>query len=255
MIRLKTEEEIRKIRKAARIVYETLEVVGEHVHPGVTLSELDQLAEKYIISKGAIPGFKGLYGFPATLCLSPNDMVVHGIPNGQVLQEGDIISVDCGAIVDGYYGDAAWTFAVGDIDSEIKKLMDVTRSALEKGIAKCQPGNHLYDIGHTIQSYCESFGFSVVRELVGHGIGTKLHEDPQVPNYGVAGTGPVMKSGLCLAIEPMINAGGKEVYTAKDGWAVHTKDGKASAHFEHTVAITENGPVVLSQGGETIFDS
>lgn len=255
MIRLKTEDEIRKIRKAAKIVYETLEMVGEHVQPGVSLSALDQMAEKFIVSKGAIPGFKGLYGFPATLCLSPNDMVVHGIPNGQILQEGDIISVDCGAIVDGYYGDAACTFAVGEIDSEIKKLMDVTRSALEQGIAKCQSGNHLYDIGYSIQSYCESFGFGVVRELVGHGIGTKLHEDPQVPNYGVAGTGPIMKPGLCLAIEPMINAGGKEVYTAKDGWAVHTMDGKASAHFEHTVAITENGPVVLSQGGETIFDS
>lgn len=254
MIRLKTEDEIRKIRKAAKIVYETLTMVGEHVRPGVKLGDLDAMAEKFILSKGAIPGFKGLYGFPGTLCLSPNDMVVHGIPNGRELQEGDILSVDCGAIVDGYYGDAARTFAVGEIDEEIRKLMDVTQTSLEKGIAQCQPGNHLYDIGHAIQEYCESFGYGVVRELVGHGIGTKLHEDPQVPNYGVKGTGPILKTGLCLAIEPMINAGVKDVYTAEDGWAVHTKDGKPSAHFENTVAITENGPVVLSQGGETIFD-
>lgn len=255
MIRLKTEDEIRKIRKAAKIVYETLEMVGEHVRPGVKLGELDELAEKFILSKGAIPGFKGLYGFPGTLCLSPNDMVVHGIPNGHVLQEGDILSVDCGAIVDGYYGDAARTFPVGEIEEGIQKLLDVTRTSLEKGIDQCQPGNHLYDIGHAIQTYCESFGYGVVRELVGHGIGTKLHEDPQVPNYGVQGTGPILKPGLCLAIEPMINAGVKEVYTAEDGWAVHTRDGKPSAHFENTVVITDNGPVVLSQGGETIFDS
>ena len=254
MIRLKTEDEIRKIRKAAKIVYETLTYVGDHVEPGVSLGELDQLAEDFIVSKGAIPGFKGLYGFPATLCLSPNDMVVHGIPNGMVLKEGDIISVDCGAIVDGYYGDAAYTFPVGKIEADVAKLLDVTQEALVKGIGQCQPGNHLYDIGHTIQSYCESFGYGVVRELVGHGIGTKLHEDPQVPNYGTQGTGPILKPGLCLAIEPMINAGVKEVYTAEDGWAVHTKDGRPSAHFEHTLVITENGPVILSQGGETIFD-
>ncbi len=254
MIRLKTDNEIRKIRKAAKIVYETLEYVGDHIEPGISLGELDRLAENFIVSHNAIPGFKGLYGFPATLCLSPNDMVVHGIPNGQILKEGDIISVDCGVLIDGYYGDGARTFAVGEIDADLSKLLDVTRTSLGKGISASQPGNHLNDIGYAIQTFCESFGYGVVRELVGHGIGTKLHEDPQVPNYGVKGTGPILKPGLCLAIEPMINAGVKEVYTAQDGWAVHTKDGKPSAHFEHTLAITQDGPVILSQGGETRFD-
>jgi methionyl aminopeptidase len=206
------------------------------------------------LSQGAKPGFKGLYDFPATLCLSPNDMVVHGIPDNTVLNEGDILGVDCGAIVDGYYGDHALTFPVGRISQEHQKLLDVTQESLFRGIEQAVPGNHLNDIGHAIQSFCESHGYSVVRELVGHGIGRQLHEDPQVPNYGTAGTGVLLKEGMCLAIEPMINAGVKEIYTGKDGWAILTRDGKYSAHFEHTIAITADGPVVLSTIEETIFD-
>ena len=254
MIRYKTTEEIRTIRRAAKIVHDALLKVEEHVRPGVSLKELDTIAEDYILSQDAMPGFKGLYDFPATLCLSPNDMVVHGIPDDTVLKEGDIIGVDCGAIVDGYYGDHAKTFAVGTISEETQKLLDVTRESLYRGIGQCIPGNHLNDIGHAIQSFCESHGYSVVRELVGHGIGQKLHEDPQVPNYGIAGTGVELKEGMCLAIEPMINAGVKEIFTGKDGWAIKTRDGKNSAHFEHTIAITANGPVVLSTAEETVFD-
>jgi len=254
MIRYKTRNEIRTIRRAAKIVHEALLKVGENVQPGVTLKELDTIAEDYILSQGAIPGFKGLYDFPATLCISPNDMVVHGIPDNTVLNEGDIIGVDCGAIVDGYYGDHALTFPVGKIAEEHQKLLKITEESLFRGIEQCVPGNHLNDIGHAIQSFCESHGYSVVRELVGHGIGQQLHEDPQVPNYGIAGTGVVLKEGLCIAIEPMINAGAKEIFTGKDGWAVMTRDGKYSAHFEHTIAITANGPVVLSTTEKTIFD-
>ncbi len=254
MIRLKTEAEIRKIRRAARIVQETLDIVADNVKSGTKLSELDELAEDYIRSQGAIPGFKGLYDFPATLCLSPNDMVVHGIPDTTVLEEGDILGVDCGAIIEGYYGDHARTFAVGEVDEEKQQLMKVTEEALYRGIGQCAPGNKLHDIGYAIQSYCESFGYGVVRELVGHGIGRELHEEPQVPNYGTKGTGVELRAGMCLAIEPMINAGVKEIYTGKDGWAVHTRDAKPSAHFEHTITITDDGPVILSQPGETVFD-
>jgi methionyl aminopeptidase len=254
MIRYKSQDEIRIIRRAARIVHDALLKVEEAVQPGVTLQELDAIAEDYIVSQGAIPGFKGLYDFPATLCLSPNDMVVHGIPDLTVLNEGDIIGVDCGAIVDGYYGDHAKTFAVGRISEEDQKLLDVTRESLHRGIEQCVPGNRLNDIGHAIQSFCESHGYGVVRELVGHGIGQQLHEDPQVPNYGTKGTGVELKKGMCLAIEPMINAGVKDIYTGKDGWAILTRDGKKSAHFEHTIAITANGPVVLSTAEQTVFD-
>jgi len=242
------------MRRAAKIVHDALLKVEETVRPGVTLQELDAVAEDYILSQGAIPGFKGLYDFPATLCLSPNDMVVHGIPDFTVLNQGDIIGVDCGAIVDGYYGDHAKTFAVGKISEADQKLLDVTKESLRRGIEQCVPGNRLNDIGHAIQSFCESHGYSVVRELVGHGIGQQLHEDPQVPNYGKAGTGVELKEGMCLAIEPMINAGVKEIYTGEDGWAILTRDGKRSAHFEHTIAITANGPVVLSTADETVFD-
>jgi methionyl aminopeptidase len=254
MIRLKTEDEIRKIRRAALIVSETLELVGQNVKPGARLRDLDRMAEEYIRSQGAIPGFKGLYGFPATLCLSPNDMVVHGIPDDTELQDGDILGVDCGAIVDGFYGDHARTFMAGDVDAETQQLLEVTKESLHRGIEQCYPGNHLFDIGHAIQSHCESFGYGVVRELVGHGIGRELHEEPQVPNYGTRGTGLVLKPGMCLAIEPMINAGGHEVFTGKDGWAVYTKDSKPSAHFEHTIAITVDGPVILSEPGVNVFD-
>jgi methionyl aminopeptidase len=205
MIRYKSQDEIRIIRRAARIVHDALLKVEEAVQPGVTLQELDAIAEDYIVSQGGIPGFKGLYDFPATLCLSPNDMVVHGIPDLTVLNEGDIIGVDCGAIVDGYYGDHAKTFAVGRISEEDQKLLDVTRESLHRGIEQCVPGNRLNDIGHAIQSFCESHGYGVVRELVGHGIGQQLHEDPQVPNYGTKGTGVELKKGMCLAIEPMMS--------------------------------------------------
>jgi methionyl aminopeptidase len=254
MIRLKSNAEVKKLRKAAIIVFETLEMLSHEIRPGVTLKRLDTLAEDFIRSKNAIPGFKGMYGFPATLCLSPNNMVVHGVPNNIELVESDILGVDCGTLLDGFYGDSARTYAVGEISDNRKKLLHVTQEALYKGIEQAKPGNRLRDIGHAIQSYVESFGYSVVREMVGHGIGRDLHEEPQVPNYGKAGTGILLKAGMTLAIEPMVNMGTKDIYTHKDGWAVLTKDGQDSAHFEHTIAITEDGPVILSHSDTTIFD-
>ena len=216
------------------------------VKPGITLMELDTLAEKFIRSQDAVPAFKGYMGFPATLCISVDDEVVHGIPSDKVLNDGQIVGIDCGAVKNGYYGDSARTFAVGNISDEDKNLIDTTQKALYHGIEKAVPGNYVSDIGHAIQAYVEPKGYSIVRELVGHGIGTNLHEDPQVPNYGDPGMGVELKEGMCLAIEPMINIGDKEVYTLDDGWTVKTKDGYNSAHFEHTIAILKNGPKVLS---------
>lgn len=238
--------EIEKIQEASNIVADTLQLVKEHLKPGAKTIDLDQMAEEYIRSRGARPAFKGYYGFPATLCMSINNEVVHGIPSERELHDGDIVGIDCGAEKDGYYGDHAMTFAVGNVNGSVRKLLETTSDALAKGIAQARPGNHLHDIGHAVQSYAEDAGFSVVRQLVGHGIGTQLHEEPQVPNYGKAETGPELKAGMVIAIEPMINEGSYDVYTGDDGWTVFTSDGKLSAHFEHTVVITNDGPQILS---------
>lgn len=234
------------MREAGRITAAALRVVATAVRPGVTTQELDELAEESIRAAGALPAFKGYHGFTGTLCTSVNEQVVHGIPGPRVLREGEILSVDCGAIVDGYYGDSAMTFPVGEVSEEAKRLMTVTRESLEAGIARCVPGMRLYDISAAVQAVAERAGFSVVREYVGHGIGRAMHEDPQVPNYGKAGTGPTLKPGMVLAIEPMINAGTPAVQSLDDGWTVVTADGSLSAHFEHTVAVTESGPLVLT---------
>ena len=243
----KSAAEIELMREAGRVSARALRVVGDAVRPGITTEELDQLAESVIRDAGGVPAFKGYHGFPKTLCTSVNSQVVHGIPSKTVkLVEGDILSVDVGAIVDGYYGDNARTFAVGTISSEASRLLEVTAASLDAGIAQCVVGNRLFDIGHAVQEVAEAGGFGVVREYVGHGIGRNMHEDPNVPNYGLAGKGPKLEEGMVLAIEPMINLGGKEVESLQDGWTVVTQDGSLSAHFEHTVAITLGGPDVLT---------
>ncbi len=234
------------MREAGRITARALDAVSSAVRPGITTADLDAIAEDVIVKAGARPAFKGYHGFPATLCTSVNGEVVHGIPGDRVLREGEIVSVDCGAIVDGYYGDSARTFPVGQVSDEATRLLDVTRRSLEAGIARCRPGMRLYDVSAAVQEVAEAAGFSVVREYVGHGIGRSMHEDPQVPNYGKAGTGPTLRTGMVLAIEPMINAGAADVRSLDDGWTVITVDGAMSAHFEHTVAVTENGPLVLT---------
>jgi methionyl aminopeptidase len=238
--------EIDAIREASRIVGRTLKLLGEHVRPGVTTAELDRLAEDYIRSQGAEPAFKGYRGFPATICPSVNEQVVHAIPGPYTLKEGDIISIDVGARKDGYYGDAAMTFPVGVVDEEAKRLLEVTRESLAMGIAQARPGNRIGDIGHAVQTCAEMHGFSVVRSLVGHGIGREMHEEPQVPNYGPPSRGQRLLVGQVLAIEPMVNAGGPDVVTREDGWTVVTRDGSRSAHFEHTIAIRPDGPDILS---------
>lgn len=248
MVRVRTPREIELIAESCQIVADTLDILTSHVKVGVDLLDLDGLAEDYIRSKGARPAFKGYMGFPATLCISIDDEVVHGIPAKRTLENGQIVGIDCGAEKKGYYGDSARTFAVGEIDVDKRKLMDVTKESLMKGIAEAKPGNHVSDIGHAIQKYVEAEGYSVVRELVGHGIGTALHEDPQVPNYGMPKQGPQLQEGMCLAIEPMINLGDKEIFTADDGWTIKTRDGQSSAHFEHTIAILKDGPKVLTMG-------
>lgn len=234
------------MREAGRITARALRSVGEAVRPGVTTGELDAIAEDVIHSAGALPAFKGYQGFPATICASLNEQVVHGIPGERRLTEGDILSVDVGAIVDGYYGDSAYTFAVGAVSDEATRLMDATRAALEAGVARCVPGMRLYDISNAVQHVAEGAGFSIVREYVGHGIGRAMHEEPQIPNFGPAGKGPTLKPGMVLAIEPMVNAGGAAVRSLDDGWTVVTQDMRPSAHFEHTVAVTDDGPYVLT---------
>ncbi|HBR86289.1 MAG TPA: type I methionyl aminopeptidase [Candidatus Marinimicrobia bacterium] len=248
MVRVRNEREIDLIAESCQIVADTLDMLTNHIKPGAVLLELDSLAEDFIRSKGARPAFKGYMGFPATLCISIDEEVVHGIPAKRTLQEGQIVGIDCGAEKKGYYGDSARTFAVGEISTDKKKLMDVTKESLMIGIEKAKPGNYVSDIGHAIQTFVEAEGFSVVRELVGHGIGTSLHEDPQVPNYGVPKQGYKLQEGMCLAIEPMINLGEKEIITDRDGWTIRTKDGKSSAHFEHTIAILSEGPKILTMG-------
>ncbi|MBC8322661.1 MAG: type I methionyl aminopeptidase [Candidatus Marinimicrobia bacterium] len=248
MVRVRNEREIDLIAESCQIVADTLDMLTNHIKPGAVLLELDSLAEDFIRSKGARPAFKGYMGFPATLCISIDEEVVHGIPAKRTLQDGQIVGIDCGAEKKGYYGDSARTFAVGEISTDKKKLMDITKESLMIGIEEAKPGNYVSDIGHAIQTFVEAEGFSVVRELVGHGIGTSLHEDPQVPNYGIPKQGYQLKEGMCLAIEPMINLGEKEIFTDKDGWTIKTKDGKSSAHFEHTIAILSEGPKILTMG-------
>ena len=246
MIILKNEHEIDLMRKAGRIVGETLLMLEEKVRPGITTAELDKLAEEFITKHGAKPSFKGLYGFPASLCISVNEQVVHGIPGKFKLEEGDIVSVDCGVLLNGYHGDAARTFAVGEVTEQARKLIDVTEQSFFKGIEKAIVGNRLTDMSYEIQQYVESNGFSVVRDYVGHGIGKKVHEDPEVPNFGRPGRGPKLMSGMVLAIEPMVNIGKYHVKTLDDEWTVVTADSSLSAHYENTVAILPNGPEVLT---------
>jgi methionyl aminopeptidase len=246
MIIRKSAHEIDRMRRAGRLVGHTLTVVSEAAKAGVSLLELDALAERTIRDAGAIPSFLGYHGFPATLCLSPNDVVVHGIPNRRVLKEGDILSIDCGAIVEGYHGDAAVTVPVGEVDEAAMRLIATTERAMWAGIAQVRAGNRLSDIGHAVEQVAAIPGYGVVREYVGHGIGTAMHEEPQVPNYGRPGRGLRLDVGLVLAIEPMLNQGAPETEVLDDGWTVVTRDGSRSAHFEHTVAITPAGPEVLT---------
>ena len=247
MIFLKNNSEIEKLYYAGQIVKETLLMLEENIVPGVTTLDLDKMAEEFILSKKSKPGFKGLYGYPFTLCTSVDDEVVHGLPNNKKLEQGQIVGIDVGSIYEDYYGDHAKTFAVGTVDLQTKELMNITQECLYKGIEEAQIGNKIGDIGYAIQQHAENHGFSVVRELVGHGIGKKLHEEPQVPNFGTKGEGVLIEDGMCLAIEPMINMGSCEVYTKSDDWTVCTKDGKLSAHFEHSIAITKNGIKILSK--------
>jgi len=247
MIQIKSEKEIEKMRTAGRITAMILDEMGKMVAPGVSTLDLDEYALKRCKDLDVIPAFKGYHDFPGCVCASVNDEIVHGIPSAKtVLKEGDIIGLDFGTIVEGWYGDTARTFAVGNIAEEAKKLMDVTRESLMRGISSCRVGNRLFDIGNSVQSYVETNGFSVVREFVGHGIGRALHEDPQVPNCGPKGKGAPLKVGMVLAIEPMVNVGTQHVEVLKDGWTAVTADGKLSAHFEHTIAITSEGPEILT---------
>jgi methionyl aminopeptidase len=246
MIYLKTDEEIELMRVANRLVGAVLAEVGKHIQPEVTTSQLDKIAEEFIRDHRGIPLFKGYKGFPNALCISINDQVVHGIPGTYRLKNGDIVSVDCGVKKDGYCGDSAYTFEVGDVSPEVKKLLQTTKEALYEGISTAVEGKRIGDVAHSIQAYCENRGYSVVRELVGHGIGKEMHEAPEVPNYGKNGYGALLKNGMCIAIEPMINMGTKNVRFEKDGWTVRTRDGKPSAHFEHTVAIRPGKADILS---------
>lgn len=246
MIHIKSDAQIEIMRQAGRIAAETIEMIGKNIKPGVSAAEIDLAAEEYILSCGASPAFKGYRGFPATVCISIEDEVVHGIPGNRVFTEGQIVSIDLGTIVDGFYGDSAATFPVGEISEEKRKLLEVTRRSLDTGIAEVRAGVKLGQVSSAIQRCVEEAGFSVVRDMVGHGIGKNLHEDPQVPHFGPADAGPVLEKGMVLAIEPMVNAGGYEVVQRADGWTWVTTDGSVSAHFEHTVAVTETGANVLT---------
>jgi len=246
MIIVKTPEEIELMRESALIVSQTLGMLATEIKPGVTTLHLDKLAETFIRDHKAIPGFLGLYDFPNTLCMSPNTQIVHGIPNNTPLEEGDIISIDCGAVKNGFYGDHAYTFPVGTITPETEKLLQVTKESLYLGIAQFKKGNRVGDVGYAIQNYTEGHGYGVVRELVGHGLGRKMHEDPEMPNYGRRGRGKKFIEGMVVAIEPMINQGTKNIKQHKDGWTITTQDNKPSAHFEHNVALVDGKPELLS---------
>lgn len=246
MALIKSIEEIELIRISSLLVGKTLAEVARHIKPGITTSHLDMIAEEFIRDNGAVPGFKGYGGFPGTLCTSVNDQVVHGIPGNYELRDGDVLSVDCGVKKDGYFGDSAFTFTIGEVSEEISKLLQRTRESLYKGIEVAIAGNRTGDIGFSIQSYCESFGYGVVRDLVGHGLGSELHEKPEVPNYGRRGKGKELREGMVIAIEPMINLGVRKVYQDGDGWTIRTDDGKPSAHFEHDVVIRKGKAEILS---------
>jgi methionyl aminopeptidase len=246
MLNLKSAEEIECIRESALIVSKTLGMLAAEVKPGISTLKLDQLAESFIRDHGAIPGFLGLYDFPNTLCVSPNTQVVHGIPNDKPLGNGDIISIDCGALKNEFYGDHAYTFAVGEIATETQKLLEVTKASLYEGIKAFKKNNRVGDVGYAIQNYCESFGYGVVRELVGHGLGRVMHEEPEMPNYGKRGRGKKFIDGMVVAIEPMINMGTHRIKHHNDGWTITTKDGLPSAHFEHNVALVDGKPELLS---------
>jgi methionyl aminopeptidase len=246
MVIFKSQNEIDRIRKASQIVARTLNFLESHVQPGITTRELDQLAESEIRKAGAVPAFKGYRGFPATLCVSVNEEVVHGIPSDRKLKEGDIVGLDLGCIWEGFYGDAAKTYPVGQITEEAKKLLETTEKSLMIGIDQARVGNRIGDIGYAVQTLAESSGYSVVRDFVGHGIGRNLHEDPQVPNYGNRGQGPRIKAGMVIAIEPMVCQGRADVEVLADNWTAVTRDGSLAAHFEHSIAITDNGPEILS---------
>ena len=246
MIYYKTEEQIELVRKSSLLVAKTHAEIAGLIKPGVSTLELDEIAEDFIRDNGGIPAFKGYNGFPNTLCMSPNDQVVHGIPNDKYLEDGQILSVDCGVVMNGYYGDSAFTYEVGEVDIQIKQLLKVTKESLYKGIEMASVGNKLGDIGYAVQKYAESFGYGVVRELVGHGVGKNLHEAPEVPNYGKRGEGILLKEGLVIAIEPMINLGKRGVVQHNDGWTITTIDNKPSAHFEHTIVVRKEKAEILS---------
>jgi methionyl aminopeptidase len=247
-IMIKTTQEIEKMRVSGIALRKVHDAIAPHVKAGASTMDLEEIAVAKIAELGGKAAFKGYHGYPSALCTSINDEVVHGMPNAKrVLKDGDILSIDCGVIMDGYYSDAAVTYAIGKPDPRIQKLLDVTKASLEAAIEQCQVGGRLFDISATVQEMCEAEGFGVVREFVGHGIGRSMHEDPQVPNFGIRGKGPRLKAGMVLAIEPMINAGKPEVKVLKDGWTAVTVDGSYSAHFEHTVAITKDGPMVLTR--------
>lgn len=251
MINLKTEREIETIKENGRIVAKTLELLREKIRPGLKTKELDKLAEEFIRKQGAYPAFKGYRGFPASICVSIDDEIVHGIPGERIIEEGQVVSVDIGVFKDNYNADGAFTFGVGQISEQAQRLLFVTQEALKRGLEVVREGRFLSDVSYAIQSFAESNGFSVVRDLVGHGIGINMHEEPQIPNFGPPGQGPILKRGMVLAIEPMVNAGSFEIHTKEDNWTIVTEDGSLSAHFEHTVAVTENGAMILTQSEKT----
>ena len=246
MIPIKNEREIAVMRRACKITAAARALAGEMVRPGVTTKQIDKAVHDYIVSQGAKPTFLGYGGFPASVCISVNEVVIHGIPGNRVLKEGDIVSVDCGTFMKGFVGDSAYTFAVGEVAEEVRQLMEVTKEALRKGTAQAKAGNRVGDISAAVQEYAESFGYGVVRELEGHGLGRKMHEAPGVPNYGARGRGPLLKQGMVICIEPMINMGTKAVVFERDGWTVTTRDRKPAAHFEYAVAVGKDGPDVLT---------
>lgn len=246
MIVLKSPQEIDLMAEAGEVVVRTHELLREHIRPGVTTAELDAIADEFIRSRGGSPTFKGYRGYPASICVSPNDMIVHGIPGPYELREGDVVSVDVGVTLGGFVADSAWTFPVGEISEEAERLLQACEAALEAGIEQARVGNRVGDISAAVQQVVESSGFAVVRALVGHGVGRKMHEEPQIPNYGEPGSGPLLQKGMTLAIEPMINAGSPEIVMAEDEWSILTADASLSAHFEHTVAVTEEGPRILT---------
>jgi len=246
----KSPQELERMARAGRVVAETFALLEERIRPGVTTGELDAVADAFIRSHGGVPTFKGYRGFPASICVSPNEMVVHGIPGPYRLEEGDVLAVDVGVTLDGFVADSAYTFGVGEISADARRLLEVGQEALAAGVAECRPGNRLSDISHAVQTVTEAAGYSVVRSLVGHGVGRSMHEDPQIPNFGSPGRGPLLQPGMTFAIEPMINAGGPDVILHDDHWSISSEDGSLSCHFEHTVAVTETGPRILTTADE-----